>query len=252
MSVTNEKSTIECTLDRAIEGVILGSATPTLESYARALKGVYKLLILDKRIGNSVLPNVDIIDMADEVRTRNFIIVDESPKFANVKIKITSDQNDIINNSKMTLAIEKERKKFVDNLKDNIFVYDRSIFSFLAISFAYYKFGIIDYFEEYLYHIIEGLKKDEFSIPDYLIYLKIDNKTAEIVSCDKPLFSRWSKVMEKVSKALAIFANSHDIKKYSFGISGFTDKGALALDEIIQKVKADTVAQRFIFKKVIR
>lgn len=108
-------------------------------------------------------------------RTRNFIIVDESPKFANVKIKITSDQNDIINNSKMTLAIEKERKKFVDNLKDKIFVYDRSIFSFLAISFAYYKFGIIDYFEEYLYHIIEGLKKDEFSIPDYLIYLKIDN-----------------------------------------------------------------------------
>ena len=90
-------------------------------------------------------------------------------------MKITSDQNDIINNSKMTLAIEKERKKFVDNLKDKIFVYDRSIFSFLAISFAYYKFGIIDYFEEYLYHIIEGLKKDEFSIPDYLIYLKIDN-----------------------------------------------------------------------------
>ena len=84
------------------------------------------------------------------------------------------------------------------------------------------------------------------------IKLKIDNKTAEIVSCDKPLFSRWSKVMEKVSKALAIFANSHDIKKYSFGISGFTDKGARALDEIIQKVKADTVAQRFIFKKVIR
>lgn len=27
--------------------VILGSATPTLESYARALKGVYKLLVLE-------------------------------------------------------------------------------------------------------------------------------------------------------------------------------------------------------------
>lgn len=30
--------------------VILGSATPTLESYARALKGVYKLLVLEKRV----------------------------------------------------------------------------------------------------------------------------------------------------------------------------------------------------------
>jgi hypothetical protein len=58
--------------------------------------------------------------------------------------------------------------------------------------------------------------------------------------------------MEKVSKALAIFANSNDIKKYSFGISGFTNKGALALDEIISRVNADTVAQRFVFKKVIR
>ena len=84
------------------------------------------------------------------------------------------------------------------------------------------------------------------------IKLKIDNKTAEIVSCDKPLFSRWSKVMEKVSKALATFANSHDIKKHSFGISGFTNKGALALDEIIQRVNADTVVQRFVFNKVIR
>ena len=82
--------------------------------------------------------------------------------------------------------------------------------------------------------------------------LKIDNKTAEIVSYDKPLFKSWSKIMEKMSEALAIFANSNDIKKHSFGISGFTNKGALALDAIIQRAEADTVAQRFIFKKVIR
>ena len=54
--------------------IILGSATPTLESYARALKGVYKLLTLDKRIGSSTLPDVDIIDMTEEIKKRNFII----------------------------------------------------------------------------------------------------------------------------------------------------------------------------------
>ncbi len=43
--------------------VVLGSATPTLESFARALKGVYKLLRLDKRVNNQGLPNTYIIDM---------------------------------------------------------------------------------------------------------------------------------------------------------------------------------------------
>ena len=81
------------------------------------------------------------------------------------------------------------------------------------------------------------------------VELKIDNKTAEIVSYNKPLFTRWSKIMKKASKALTIFANSHDIKKYPLGISGFTKKGTFALDKIIKKVQADTVAQKFIIKR---
>ena len=43
--------------------VILGSATPTLEAYARALKGVYKLLVLKQRIFNRKMPDVKIIDL---------------------------------------------------------------------------------------------------------------------------------------------------------------------------------------------
>lgn len=43
--------------------VILGSATPSLESYARAQKGVYKLITLDKRVNNRPLPKVEIIDL---------------------------------------------------------------------------------------------------------------------------------------------------------------------------------------------
>ncbi|TYR82670.1 primosomal protein N' [Priestia megaterium] len=51
--------------------VILGSATPTLESFARAKKGVYELLTLQKRMNNSVLPTVDIVDMREELRSGN-------------------------------------------------------------------------------------------------------------------------------------------------------------------------------------
>lgn len=51
--------------------VILGSATPSLESYARAQKGVYELLVLEKRAKNQPLPTVQIIDMREELRNGN-------------------------------------------------------------------------------------------------------------------------------------------------------------------------------------
>ncbi len=43
--------------------LILGSATPTLESYARAKKGVYELLEMKERINQKPLPKVTIIDL---------------------------------------------------------------------------------------------------------------------------------------------------------------------------------------------
>ncbi|MFX3624603.1 MAG: primosomal protein N' [Ectobacillus sp.] len=51
--------------------VVLGSATPTLESFARAAKGVYTLLTMTKRMNERTLPTVDIIDMREELREGN-------------------------------------------------------------------------------------------------------------------------------------------------------------------------------------
>ena len=45
--------------------VLLGSATPSLESRARAGKGVYHLLRLDKRINDQPLPKTTVINLAD-------------------------------------------------------------------------------------------------------------------------------------------------------------------------------------------
>ncbi|TOZ07329.1 primosomal protein N' [Leuconostoc pseudomesenteroides] len=45
--------------------VILGSATPSLETRARAQRGVYERLTLTQRAGGAKLPQVDIIDMKD-------------------------------------------------------------------------------------------------------------------------------------------------------------------------------------------
>ncbi|MCM3742782.1 primosomal protein N' [Sporosarcina luteola] len=51
--------------------VILGSATPSLESYARASKGVYTLLELSKRAKNQPLPTVTVVDMREELKEGN-------------------------------------------------------------------------------------------------------------------------------------------------------------------------------------
>lgn len=54
--------------------VILASATPTIESYARAKKGYYELLTLNKRVNNKPLPYVEIVDMKDEIKHGNRFI----------------------------------------------------------------------------------------------------------------------------------------------------------------------------------
>ena len=52
--------------------VVLGSATPSLESYYNALTGKYNLLTLDERFGTARLPSVKVVDMAAEHREDNW------------------------------------------------------------------------------------------------------------------------------------------------------------------------------------
>lgn len=54
--------------------VLLGSATPTLESYYRAKKGIFKYLNLPARVSQSSLPPVKIIDMREELKRGNTTI----------------------------------------------------------------------------------------------------------------------------------------------------------------------------------
>ena len=53
--------------------LVLGSATPSLESMARAGNKVYELLTLKKRASGGALPNVCIVDMKDEIKHGNYI-----------------------------------------------------------------------------------------------------------------------------------------------------------------------------------
>lgn len=50
--------------------VLLGSATPSLETYYQATLGNYEKIVLSKRIGSQQLPPIEIVDMSEEVRKR--------------------------------------------------------------------------------------------------------------------------------------------------------------------------------------
>ena len=55
--------------------LLLGSATPSIESYYRAEKGELTLLALPERIGNLPLPQVECVDMREELRHGNRHII---------------------------------------------------------------------------------------------------------------------------------------------------------------------------------
>ena len=70
--------------------LVLGSATPSLESMARAKKGVYKLLKMNNRAISKSMPECIIVDMSEEAKKRNFIISEELDK----EIKNTISRNE--------------------------------------------------------------------------------------------------------------------------------------------------------------
>ncbi|MBR1471465.1 MAG: primosomal protein N' [Lachnospiraceae bacterium] len=51
--------------------LVLGSATPSLESYYRAEKGTYQLFRLNDRFGGAQLPQVHVVDMRQELKEGN-------------------------------------------------------------------------------------------------------------------------------------------------------------------------------------
>lgn len=57
----------------SLEGasVVLGSATPSIESYYKAVHGEYKLYTLSHRVGTRTLPQVWVVDLREELKKKN-------------------------------------------------------------------------------------------------------------------------------------------------------------------------------------
>ena len=71
----------EVAIERArLEGakVILGSATPAVESYYKADKGEYRLMSLTDRVQGAALPDIKIVDLREELKQGNRSIISKA------------------------------------------------------------------------------------------------------------------------------------------------------------------------------
>ena len=79
--------------------IVLGSATPSLESFARAGNGVYRLVTMLKRAGSAKLPVVTVVDMKGEAKRGNFILSE----------KLVQNMKDVIARGKQVMLLLNRR-----------------------------------------------------------------------------------------------------------------------------------------------
>jgi primosomal protein N' (replication factor Y) len=55
--------------------VVMGSATPAVETYYQALQGQHTMLVMCKRIASALLPTVTVVDMREELRKKRRSVI---------------------------------------------------------------------------------------------------------------------------------------------------------------------------------
>ncbi|GAA0176958.1 primosomal protein N' [Clostridium sediminicola] len=90
---TREIGELKCNINNC--KLVLGSATPSVESYYKAECGYYNLFVINKRVGNVNLPEISIVDMREELLKNNKSILSEE-LYSEIKQKLTKGEQIII------------------------------------------------------------------------------------------------------------------------------------------------------------
>lgn len=78
--------------------LVLGSATPDITTYYKALKGQYTHLKLTKRPTGNKLPDVEIVDMRDELKAKNFSVLSRNLQSKLVQTVAAGEQGIVLLN----------------------------------------------------------------------------------------------------------------------------------------------------------
>lgn len=89
--------------------VILGSATPSIESFYNAKSGKYHLLELKQRAMKTKQPQVEIVDMFEELKSRSKYVKYESPEKRFLSSKLITAINETLNNKQNVMLLQNRR-----------------------------------------------------------------------------------------------------------------------------------------------
>ena len=95
---TREVSEYLCSLKKC--KLILGSATPSIETYYKAITGEYKLIEMKNRVNGKCMPHMEIVDMREELKSRNLSLFSR---------KLYNAINDTLNEKKQIILFLNRR-----------------------------------------------------------------------------------------------------------------------------------------------
>ncbi len=76
--------------------VVIGSATPTIESYANAIEGKYTLVTMNKRVLDRPLASVSVVDMREEIAEAGEDVVLSRPLLAGIADRLARGEQSLI------------------------------------------------------------------------------------------------------------------------------------------------------------
>lgn len=80
--------------------LLLGSATPSIESYYKAKKNEYELIELKKRANGSSMPLIELVDMREELKNHNYSLLSR---------RLYDEMNKALNNKKQIILFLNRR-----------------------------------------------------------------------------------------------------------------------------------------------
>lgn len=100
--------------------VLLGSATPSIESYHNALSGKFELVELNERYGGMKMPEIEVVDMRDEKKRRLLRSHFSSVLLKEIKRALADSQQVILfqNRRGFSLRIECDQCNFIPMCKN--------------------------------------------------------------------------------------------------------------------------------------
>ncbi len=102
-----DSAIVRARLNNAV--VILGSATPSLESFYNAKTGKYKLLELPRRALKTKQPEVIIVDMLEELKSASKFVKYETPEKRFLSSKLISFINDALEKNRSIILLQNRR-----------------------------------------------------------------------------------------------------------------------------------------------